>query len=67
MSYCEKMNRPCTCGKLVTYDRSGRVHEWTSGARCLTDTEVLSTMNFLTQEWRRRFNNSDVPVLPQRA
>jgi hypothetical protein len=67
MPYCEKMNRPCTCGKLVVYDRSGRLKEWSGGASCLTDNEVRSTMAFLTQEWHRRFADANLAGLPARA
>lgn len=60
MSYCKRMNRPCTCGRLSLYDRTGRVREFENSANCLTDHEVLSATTLLMDEWRRRFSGSEV-------
>jgi hypothetical protein len=54
------MNRPCTCGKLALYDRTGKIREFESGANCLTDHEVLSATTLLMDEWRRRFSSNEV-------
>ena len=54
MGYCKKLDRPCSCRRLVTYDRQGRLTESEGGPDCLTDTEVRSMLTVLLQEWRRR-------------
>lgn len=54
MGYCKKLNRPCGCGRLVTYDCQGRLSESEGGSQCLTDSEVRSMLTVLLQEWRRR-------------
>jgi hypothetical protein len=60
MSYCKRMNRPCTCGRLFIYNRKGIVEEPDNGANCLTDSEVQSATSLLLDEWRRRFNGNEV-------
>ena len=55
MAFCEKMNRPCTCGKLTIYDQTGRIQERNKGTGCLTDKEVRSFVALLMGEYRRRF------------
>jgi len=60
MSYCNRMKRPCTCGKLSVYQRDGRVLDGDNGARCLTDSEVRGMATVLLDEWRRRFSDAEI-------
>jgi hypothetical protein len=60
MSYCKRMMRPCTCGKLSIYNRDGRIVELDNGANCLTDSEVRTATILLQEEWERRFKGAEV-------
>lgn len=60
MSYCNRMKRPCTCGKLSVYQRDGRVSDRDNGAACLTDSEVQGMATVLLAEWQRRFSDVEV-------
>ena len=60
MSYCHRMNRDCTCGRLSVYDQSGRTRELPSALHCLTDNEVQGAATLVMNEWRRRFPSGEV-------
>lgn len=54
MRYCTKMKRTCSCGKLVTYDETGNIREFSGGAGCMTDSEIRAALTVLLREWRKR-------------
>ena len=54
MQYCTKMKRTCSCGKLVTYDETGSIREFSGGAGCMTDGEIRAALTVLLREWRKR-------------
>lgn len=64
MGYCNKIRRPCSCGRLVTYDRQGRLNQSEGDSGCLTDNEVRSMLTILLQEWRRRCQAMEGEELP---
>lgn len=62
MRYCTRMKRPCSCGKLVTYDATGTVQEIAGGAGCMTDSEIRSVLTVLLREWRKRCMEAELPA-----
>lgn len=60
MSYCKRMKRPCTCGKLSVYYRDGNLADLDGGVGCLTDNEVRSALTVLLEEFHRRFSDAKI-------
>ena len=67
MSYCQRMRRPCTCGRLLVYDRNGRLPEQDNVIACLTDSEVCSALAILSQELEGRLGGTASAMVPSYA
>jgi hypothetical protein len=61
--YCTRMNRPCTCGELVTYDQSARLVLSGGSMQCLSNSEVRTILDAVLTECSRRFCGSGTPRL----
>ncbi|HKQ09989.1 MAG TPA: hypothetical protein VJS85_02265 [Rhizomicrobium sp.] len=64
MPYCKKMKRPCTCGRLLVYDRNGRLPEQNNIIACLTDSEARSALAVLFREREVRFGGTESTAAP---
>ena len=62
MNYCKRMNRSCSCDRLVTYDASGQITGNDNGPGCLTDNEVRGMLTVLLREWRRRCSDAEMDL-----
>jgi hypothetical protein len=54
--HCTRSDRPCACGELVVYDRSGRIAAPGRGMYCLTNVELYDALIMLAGECRRRLS-----------